>query len=217
MLQEGYYPLGGTHGFLFKKLPQDIHVEVKSVVDKIQSNFNNSTPYNSNLEGQINKEYETHLTNKATQYIRHTVEEYNSTNYHYIKQHTQSSQPNLQYDGHCWVNFQEKYEYNPIHKHYGLFSFVIWYQIPFYKKDETQYGAGRNRMEDERKRVNHNGEFEFIHYDGERIVTNSLGIDKTMEGYMALFPSSLNHIVYPFYTSDDYRITISGNIHLQGQ
>jgi hypothetical protein len=32
---------------------------------------------------------------------------------------------------------------------------------------------------------------------------------------MAMFPSSLNHEVYPFYTSDDFRITIAGNIMLE--
>jgi hypothetical protein len=49
------------------------------------------------------------------------------------------------------------------------------------------------------------------------IVHESLDVDKTMEGIWLYFHQSLNHIVYPFYTSDDYRITISGNIHLQGQ
>ena len=28
-----------------------------------------------------------------------------------------------------------------------------------------------------------------------------------------MFPAGLNPVVYPFYTSDDYRITISGNVH----
>jgi hypothetical protein len=45
--------------------------------------------------------------------------------------------------GDAWVNFQEKYEYNPIHLHDGVFSYVIWYQIPFYKEDEIKYGAGK--------------------------------------------------------------------------
>ena len=40
-----------------------------------------------------------------------------------------------------------------------------------------------------------------------------LPIDKAWEGTMILFPSSLNHNVYPFYTSDDYRISISGNLN----
>jgi hypothetical protein len=29
---------------------------------------------------------------------------------------------------------------------------------------------------------------------------------------MIMFPSSLNHMVSPFYTSDEYRISISGNL-----
>jgi hypothetical protein len=37
-------------------------------------------------------------------------------------------------------------------------------------------------------------------------------VDNTWEGKMALFPADLNHIVYPFYTSEDYRISISGNV-----
>ena len=31
-------------------------------------------------------------------------------------------------------------------------------------------------------------------------------------GKIIFFPSKLNHCVYPFYTSDDTRISISGNI-----
>ena len=31
---------------------------------------------------------------------------------------------------------------------------------------------------------------------------------------MLLFPSSLHHMVYPFYNSDEERVTISGNISL---
>ena len=214
MLKEGYYPLEGTHGFLFKKLPQDIHAEVKSVVDKIQSNFNEATPNNDKLVGQIDKEYLTQLPNKATQYIRHIVEEYNEANPLYIKNifKLSESNPSLKYEGTVWVNFQEKYEYNPIHDHTGVFSFVIWHQIPFYKGDEIKYGAGKGKVPGS----GHNGEFVFVFHNGLDLQNCLLGIDKTMEGYMAIFPSSLNHIVYPFYTSDDYRITLSGNISFQG-
>jgi hypothetical protein len=34
---------------------------------------------------------------------------------------------------------------------------------------------------------------------------------------MMLFPSKLKHGVNPFYTSDDYRISISGNIRIQNE
>jgi len=36
--------------------------------------------------------------------------------------------------------------------------------------------------------------------------------DKTMEGTVSMFPGTLTHCVYPFFTSDDERISIAGNI-----
>jgi hypothetical protein len=227
MKKEGYYSLEGTIGYLLKKIPQDIYTEVKDVVDNIQNNFDNAQPYNSNLAGQIDKEYETQFNPKLTQYIKSISEEYTNLCPEYIHNiqrdiNTLMSYPvgkpydknvNLSYKGHSWVNFQKKYEYNPIHRHSGVFSFVIWYKIPFYKEDEVKYGAGKDRGPE----FNHNGEFEFIYTSGKEkdIQFFPLSIDKKMEGYMAMFPSNLRHIVYPFYTSDDYRITLSGNIDLQ--
>ena len=35
-----------------------------------------------------------------------------------------------------WVNYQKKYEFNPVHIHDGLFSFVIWHKVPYHIKDE---------------------------------------------------------------------------------
>ena len=137
----------------------------------------------------------------------------NINNPHYINnilRYYAQKQLNFKYNGDCWINFQEKYEYNPIHNHTGVFSYVIWYQIPYYKEDEHRYGAGIKKD----IRANNNGEFQFVHTFNNIIYETPLPIDKKMEGYMAIFPSSLNHIVYPFYTSDDYRITLSGNILL---
>jgi hypothetical protein len=37
-----------------------------------------------------------------------------------------------------WINYQKKTEYNPVHHHSGVYSYVIWYQIPYYLKDEQQ-------------------------------------------------------------------------------
>ena len=212
MINEGYYPLGGLDGYLLKKLPQDIHSEVKSVVDTIQSDFSKAIPYNHNLAGQIDKEYYTQLPNKTTQYIKDNIGEHCNSNLDYYRsiKGMFGREPILVYEGGCWVNFQEKYEYNPMHSHDGVFSFVIWYQIPFYKEDEIKYGSGKGKKPQDNK----NGNFEFISYNGRIVTSTPLGIDKSMEGYMAIFPSSLHHIVYPFYTSDDYRVTLSGNVFL---
>ena len=65
-------------------------------------------------------------------------------------------------------------------------------------------------MEDKEKKAGHFS-FLFSGHDG-RVLTEDLPVDNKYEGKMALFPASLNHQVYPFYTSDEYRITISGNI-----
>ena len=37
-------------------------------------------------------------------------------------------------------------------------------------------------------------------------------LDKKFEGTMLFFPSWLQHQVYPFYTSDEKRVSLSGNI-----
>ena len=29
-----------------------------------------------------------------------------------------------------WVNYQKQHEFNPLHNHFGLISFVIWMKIP---------------------------------------------------------------------------------------
>jgi hypothetical protein len=215
MKQEGYKHLVGNTGYILLKIPQDVLGEIKTSVDEIQNDFSKATPYNDQLAGQIDKEYQTKLGNKATQYIKYAVDEYNKAEpeYYMRKQDVLGKTSKMEYNGGAWVNFQEKYEYNPIHSHSGVFSYVIWYQIPFYREDEIKYGAGKYKNKDN---YNVNGEFAFVFHNGESITNHVLGVDKRMEGYMAVFPSSLIHQVYPFYTSDDYRITISGNIFLKG-
>ena len=48
-----------------------------------------------------------------------------------------------------WVNFQKKYEFNPLHNHSGVLSFVIWMQIPsdFEKEREINFVKHSNSPE----------------------------------------------------------------------
>lgn len=106
-----------------------------------------------------------------------------------------------------WVNFQKKYEFNPMHIHDGLYSFVIWHKVPYTMKDEKERLAS---MMDNDFRA---GMFAFFFSDPSgKITQEALPVDKSWEGKVALFPANLNHCVYPFYTSDEYRISISGNL-----
>jgi len=44
------------------------------------------------------------------------------------------------------------------------------------------------------------------------IATENIPVDRKYEGVICIFPSTVNHMVYPFKTSDDFRISVSGNI-----
>tara|TARA_Y200000002_G_scaffold364831_1_gene354167 strand:- start:641 stop:1204 length:564 start_codon:yes stop_codon:yes gene_type:complete len=108
-----------------------------------------------------------------------------------------------------WVNFQKKYEYNPSHTHTGQISFVLWMKIPYKQEDEKKLEIVPN---------NHatpclNGSFEISYTDilGQ-LIRYSMLLDKKDEGTMLMFPSNTQHCVYPFYTSDEERISISGNL-----
>lgn len=103
-----------------------------------------------------------------------------------------------------WVNFQKKHEFNPIHDHSGMFSFVIWMKIPYNHEDEIELPIVKDSNS-----KNMIGNFCFL---DKLTCIHSIEMSKNREGHCAFFPSCLQHMVYPFYTSDEERISISGNI-----
>ena len=111
-----------------------------------------------------------------------------------------------------WVNFQQKYEFNPSHNHDGVYSFVIWHKIPYLISDEIKNSPGKNAN----KVLAGHFEFNYTNSLGN-IWQETLPVDKTWENTICIFPSEMIHSVYPFFTSDEYRITSSGNISLEEQ
>ena len=106
-----------------------------------------------------------------------------------------------------WVNFMAKHEFNPVHFHDGLFSFVLWLKAPYDLIDEHNHPIVRNATG-----IKKPGAFYYIRSDmATGIDSDIIQVDRSNEGGLILFPSKLNHGVYPFYTSDEYRISISGN------
>jgi len=108
-----------------------------------------------------------------------------------------------------WVNFQKKGEFQPIHDHSGIFSFVIWMDIPYHWKDEAKLPSAKSNCA-----YHPGGNFDFV-YSGESLRDSKeymIRLSPEMNGYCCFFPSDLSHQVYPFYTSDKDRISISGNI-----
>ena len=118
----------------------------------------------------------------------------------------------LKKDDKCWVNFQKKYEFNPVHHHSGYLSFVIWMKIPYLMEEENKH---ENIIKKDDISENINGDFQFIYANEHGVESVALRVDNRWEKRGVMFPSNLSHIVYPFYTSDDYRISISGNFWIK--
>tara|TARA_R110001583_G_scaffold70630_1_gene199706 strand:- start:101 stop:742 length:642 start_codon:yes stop_codon:yes gene_type:complete len=108
-----------------------------------------------------------------------------------------------------WCNFQKKYEFNPPHDHSGVFSFVVFIKIPYsFKKEMKCFNMGNKNNYTSKftfHTINRFGKLEFLELD----------VDKSFEGKIIFFPATQMHQVFPFYTSDDYRITVSGNMSLK--
>jgi hypothetical protein len=99
-----------------------------------------------------------------------------------------------------WFNIQKKSEFIPSHIHEGLLSYTIWIQLPKVSKVEE-------------RRFDGCFEFDYCNIVG-LIRRHRIILDKSYEGKMILFPGNLPHCVYPFYDSDEIRISVSGNINL---
>ena len=110
-----------------------------------------------------------------------------------------------------WVNFQRKHEFNPIHEHTGIFSFVIWMQIPTQSYDQSSLEIAKNSGSPD---FISNFTFNYVNILGH-LNHYIIKMGKEIEGNICLFPSQLNHCVYPFFESEEKRITISGNVGLK--
>ena len=103
-----------------------------------------------------------------------------------------------------WVNYQKKGEYNPVHHHAGLYSFVMWVQIPYDLKKERD-------LYKDNPQINNICSFSFV-YNADGIITRPINVDKSYEWEIILFPSFRSHTVSPFLTCDGTRISIAGNL-----
>ena len=107
-----------------------------------------------------------------------------------------------------WVNFQNKHEFNPLHNHSGLVSFVVWMKIPTNHEQQHALPICKN------SNTPSASDFEFTYSDmlgGHQDYRIKMG--PYQEGWMLVFPSQLRHQVYPYYECDEQRISISGNVY----
>jgi hypothetical protein len=184
-------------------IPDDIYNDLMKCID------DKSTQWNSELAGNIKEEYSLHkYIPKFENFIISQIKEspYLSkyiNNYHVLTNPLPLCLANF------WVNFQKKHEFNPLHKHTGLLSFVLFMKIPFLIEEEKKLGPGALSNENIPACLS----FVFPSAEIGGIETIKLEVDRNWEKKGVMFKADLNHVVNPFF-SDGTRITISGNILL---
>jgi hypothetical protein len=197
-------------GFLLKRMPYDLFKKIKIEVKNIEKDFTKHQNVSHRLSGNIQNEYNLIDCKQELQnYVIGLINEYDSQFQYIGTVDPLNGNVPLTMDM-IWVNFQKKYEFNPNHNHSGIMSFVIWVEIPYDLTEELETSPGKNSIE------NMAGKFQFSYSDIlGRMKSHQFSIDKSYEGMICLFPSKLTHCVYPFYTSDNHRISVSGNILLK--
>ena len=179
--------------------------KIKNTVGEIKKNLDQQKSFAGNLVGNIRKQfvfdhYRDELEQLAIKLAQHHDDIYDCSNY------LDDSFGKLTL-GALWINLQVAGEFNPIHKHPGVYSFVIWVDVPFFHENEKIYGPGFS------SNGNKSGCFEFVYTNVYgQLMSHQIPVDESYEGKIILFPAKLNHTVYPFFTSDRYRISISGNL-----
>jgi len=189
-------------GVLEVKVPALVMAAIKNEVSQIQTNFDQHESANSKLAGNLEREY-TLKTCRTTveSFVVQVSEIYQKKNMHDLSQGS-----HMVLDG-LWCNFQKATEFNPNHTHSGLLSFVIWVQVPYDIQQELDHSPGRHGVK------NAAGCFELLYNNhvGD-LATFVVPADRSWESHMLMFPARMAHCVYPFYTSKDYRISVSGNL-----
>ena len=190
-----------NNGVVFDRLPSDMY---QSLMAKVSASLGNPKSMNHRLVGHLQTEQEFLEGIEIIEDFVLSLAHVHAGYFNHFSNHAVLSKSCELSVNPLWINFQQKHEFNPPHGHEGIYSFVIWMKIPYDLEQEMDVFPARSKM---------TSMFGFITTDilGKSHV-NPIPVNKDYEGVICLFPSTLLHYVNPFFTSDDNRISISGNI-----
>ena len=211
MFNHSHLPnVGLTEG----KIPPDIYqalnqeiVDIHTASESGALDENGIVQMNPSLAGQITKEYQ---ITKSLPLLNPFLEEmgraYQKEWDYFPKENPNNNKLTVES---VWVNMQKKLEVNPLHNHDGTLSFVAWLHVPFKLEDERNMPNCKNS-----RTVELASTFQFVYTTALGNIANCpMFVEKGWEGRIIMFPAKLLHMVYPFQTSDDYRISIAGNLY----
>jgi len=192
-------------GYLMHQVPEPLLQSIDHEVKEIEQNFDAHTHqrHNNYLAGHLRHQYllQSCIPDLAP-YVEMLAREYQNRFNYYTQQYLVHKD--------SWVNFQSRYEFNPTHTHDGLISYVIWLQIPYDVEQELEIyndvNGGRRTSR-----------FEFVYTNtlGNKL-THGFDVSREWQGRICIFPAEMMHQVNPFYTTDQFRISVSGNLISQG-
>ena len=122
------------------------------------------------------------------------------------------SKEDMQIHG-LWCNDQVKAEFNPIHSHDGMYSFVFYTKNTVTQESATSNKWDTTPMTDTDMGGNQAlaGSIE-LHYGEPAFCNQHSMLHFPQEGDLLIFPAWLRHSVYPFYCEGE-RISVAGNVH----
>ena len=110
-----------------------------------------------------------------------------------------------------WVNYQKQHEFNPPHYHAGLYSFVVFMKIPTHWEEQHALSMSAE------SRTPAASDFQFLlGVQSGMVESIKIHLSPEDEGRMFFFPAWVSHQVFPFYGTEEERITVSGNIYFKG-
>ena len=188
-------------------IPPEIYQALNKEIVDIHTDDSKIMRMNPSLAGQITKEYQ---ITKSLPLLNPFLEEmgraYQKEWKYYPKENPNDNKLTVES---VWVNMQKKLEVNPLHNHDGTLSFVAWLHVPFKLEDERNMENCKNS-----RTVELASTFQFVYTTALGTIVNMpMFVESGWEAKIVMFPAKLLHMVYPFQTSDDYRISIAGNLH----
>ena len=211
MFDHSHLPnIGLTNGKIppqiYQALNQEI-VDIHTASETGSLDENGIVQMNPSLAGQITKEYEiTKSRQLLDPYLEEMGRAYQKEWNYYPKENPNNNKLTVES---VWVNMQKKLEVNPLHNHDGTLSFVAWLHVPFKLEDERNMENCKNS-----RTVQLSSTFQFVYTTALGTIANApMFVESGWEARIVMFPSKLLHMVYPFQTSDDYRISIAGNLY----
>ena len=198
-----------NYGVLSGLFPTPLFASIKKEAKEIEKNFKKAQFFGHNLAGNIKREYELKKNHKGIEdFLINTAKEYDAA-FNYIQSVKVGTADVPLVMDKAWINFQAKHEFNPLHTHSGIYSFVGFIRVPYTEKEITHTPGSKSNSPCA-------GALEFKY---SNMLGNIAGFTfqaaQEDEGLFFFFPAKLNHSVYPFYTSNKYRVTISANLVLK--